>query len=570
MRPAHRSAVVPPPLPETIRIKTGSLFVVPANGQWQPAGARSSINVGLLDGSTVAREEGTRTYVKRATVFHPELVHVMKLHLARLLEGITLKGMANYLYSYVTLERWLFDAGGWERPGSFRIEDLTPQVYNSFRVHVNTNDSQRGQKAGCVRKLYEWALSERYGGFRPEVFEQIKDMKLEKALAGVAARWYDPVKGPLSYEEQLAVADAVVEGASDISSRVTTQICRETGIRPEALVRLRRRHFVRERGIPVLYVPRVKQRSGAKERSVRWVITELLASLLTEMHLGMHDDDNPLVPTWDNREPTNPSAFVSAKLRRLVSDACLVTLRVPPNGVALAPPSDDEALVSDPYHLFGPFAPTPLKLTASRFRRTVATRLCEEGHPPEVVAAMLDDETLEMALVYAEASDRMVTVLAETLDKQPEWLRIVRLFRGEITSETGEDLPEIWGGIEWLADYDGVGDFVIGRCAKQGDCELRQPVSCYCCDDFRADPDAPHERQLQQIRSEIKRGEGRESDRVVGANRRSEAAILQLIEFIRNEVVGRPPTVREIMLHSAKRPAGVTNLRRIYSERTRT
>jgi hypothetical protein len=146
-------------------------------------------------------------------------------------------------------------------------------------------------------------------------------------------------------------------------------------------------------------------------------------------------------------------------------------------------------------------------------------------------------DTLEMALIYTNNTSNLVVELSRTLDHRPEWLRILRMFRGRIATKADEDLPRIQGGIPWFRNYLGFKNIgVIAGCDHPSpeQCERVIPVECYLCQHMRAvDAVAPHERQLRQIREEQADSVGIESDRSRTVLSRVEGALVQLIGYIR-------------------------------------
>jgi hypothetical protein len=152
-----------------------------------------------------------------------------------------------------------------------------------------------------------------------------------------------------------------------------------------------------------------------------------------------------------------------------------------------------------------------------------------------------------MAVIYTENTAAMVELLADTLDKHPDWLRHLRLFRGEVVACPDDSLPEVHGGAPWLSnyvDYAAIG--TLGRCATLIACEYQPPLSCYLCAYFRPDPRANHALQLAQVRGEAADRLGHESDRLLGVLKRVDGAIVQVLDKSRAIVAAseNTPTAR--------------------------
>jgi hypothetical protein len=171
-----------------------------------------------------------------------------------------------------------------------------------------------------------------------------------------------------------------------------------------------------------------------------------------------------------------------------------------------------------------------LPVTAYRFRRTLATNLAEQGATVYEVAEALDDQSINQAFTYVENTSLITDVLESTIDCHPDWIQIIKLFRGEVLDQE-EPLPEVLGGAPHLANYDEFRDIgSIGQCANTEGCELEPPLSCYTCKSFRPTLNIkPHERQLIQIQRELNKNICVESDRMTNVLRKNMAAIAQLL-----------------------------------------
>jgi hypothetical protein len=300
-------------------------------------------------------------------------------------------------------------------------------------------------------------------------------------------------------------------------------LLRRTGIRTEAAAALRRRHLeVPKDGTAHwwLNIPKVKQRGGTVgEVTMRRRIAPKLGQALASLRV-ISGDDPPLLPI--RRKDRNQ--FIRLALKRWANDADLVTDRLPrkkggPRSKKNPGLHPDKAR---------------LPLFPYRFRRTIATMLADQGAEAGTIAAVLDDRTLAMATVYAQTSSSMVEVLARTLDRHPEWIRVVNLFRGKLATPADTKRLVILGGVPQLADYEAYADIgEIGHCANEGVCTLYPPLSCYQCPFFRAAVDQrAHRRSLAQIKDEIEDAVGRESDRLVTVLERDAAAMIQVVALV--------------------------------------
>lgn len=530
-----------PSLPRAVKLKDGTHWEVPATGKWPfPNDRRKVLDTTALDAPFNKSLKGFRKraltrgeYRERAaqpnggrepSCYSPELTHEMRHFMISLLSSITPSGLTNYLSAFTAFERWLRETSNAHRwrgeTGSMTLRDITVARYDAFRIHQEQTKS-RGSYLRCLRRFYEW--SKGLPGFQESVWLGIRGLALKKAIAGEATRIRDPRKGAFDQWEQEQIAEALLDdaGGPDFAeARALVGMLRETGARPYALTLLRRSDLQRVPGLNgarayVLDIPRIKQKGQqALTRvagSYRVEISERLGRQLEKLHHKSQDGAATLLPGLAKSE--RPEFFVSRWVSTWAEVAGLVTNRVAP----------EAGLESTP-----PYPLTPLHLFAQRFRRTLATNLAEQGYEAETIAAMLDDRTLAMAVVYAQNSSAMVELLGNTLDKHPDWLRVLKLYRGEIVEAPEADWPLIYGGAPWLDGYDQAAEVgAIGWCATPAGCEWRPPLTCYMCKFFRPDIRADHGIQLTQIRRHAAGRLGRTSDRLLNVLKRVDGAVVQ-------------------------------------------
>lgn len=505
-------------MPSSVVMVDGTRFDVPDGPVWSFGANVRKLNVGHYD-YTAGRTAGT---VKRPTVFAPALTLLMRCFLLDQMQQVSPNGLQNYHNGFVQFEDWLHSSGGWaDRPRSFGLGDITVATYDAFRMWSHDNASAKGAHCRALRRLYKWA--EGQPGYSSTTYAGIKRLELQKAVAGKATRLRDPLRGPFDQWEQEQFTQALADerGGPDYAvHRALIGVFRELGVRPFALSLMSRRHLRRimhPGGASqfIVDVPRIKQRGKGLtyDETYRMEITSRLGHALLALHTEKGDPDAPLIPLRDVQ-------YTTSEMRKMMSEwaavANLLTNRVPP--------ADAVAGSTPPYPM------QPLAVFPQRFRRTLATSLAEQGYTADAIAAFLDDKSLAMAVIYTENSAAMVQLLSDTLDKHPDWLRHLRMFRGEIPLVADESLPEVLGGAPWLADYAEFATMgTLGRCAAVLPCEYRPPLTCYLCTYFRPDPRGPHELQLTQIRREASQRLGRTSDRLLGVLKRVDGAVAQVI-----------------------------------------
>jgi hypothetical protein len=554
-----------PPLPTSVRLPSGALFHVTGDGRWRmPGGSESLLTTDLLArpyvdprrpfslqpgargpvlspvptdvvpwaAAIARRQDIAEKTEQRDSVLNADLVHLARLYildLARRLAPATLKGIVS---TFLYFERWLGDAGLWTGgAGSFGISDLTVQRYDLFRRHCHRRLLSRGDRPIRVRAFYRWGVDQGLPGFELHILKAIRGLKLKRGTRGEAIRLKDPRVGALNRREQEQVLVRLEEGVGTLSQRVIVDLFRQTGIRPKAVVALSFHDLIQRPQSDVtrfqLRVPRVKQPGAggvAVDGRPPLTITNGLGEAILLLHSGVTPNDNSaLVPTIhiraDGTTRRHKTTFVRHLCKSWGKRARLLTARIPPQRA-----TPEQIAAGEPYPL------RRMPLTPIRFRRTMASTLAEQGHPPEVIAAALDDRTLAMALTYVENNASTTDDLADTLDRHPEWRRVLRLFLGEIANDVDKHFPPVWGGAWWLPNADEYADVgIIGYCKSILPCEYRPPISCYICMQFRAEREGDHARQREQVRDASSVWRGREGDRTATALRRTDDAMTQLM-----------------------------------------
>lgn len=488
------------------------------------------VSVGLLD---APRERGLETSPNaplRQSMFHLDMTHTIRVFLAESLKRISPLGVKNRCRAFIHFERYLADTTGLAKDvGAFTFKDLTYDLLVAYTEHCESNTAAKGANPGVLRRFYRWGVQEKIAGFDRAVYRAMRGIRMKTSLRGHIARFRHPRLGAFTWEEQVQIDQRIREGGGDADGRAIVFLYQQLGLRPEAMALLRRRHL---EAMPTLSgeefflnVPRVKKPGAvvAAEDCARWAINGRLGRLLLDLQPEHATDaDGPLLPFLTERNPYNQ---IRQKLFKWADDVDLVTARL-----AL----DQQGWRDTRYARNKAPTMARLPLTAYRFRRTIATNLAEQGATIDEIAAFLDDKTTAMAAVYVENTSLITDTLAETLDRHPDWIKVITLFRGGVVKKDRDGLPEILGGAPHLADYDEFSDIgTIGYCASEDECRWEPPLSCYLCPFFRAvSRSRPHERQLAQIQREIDWNIGRESDRMAAIFRRNAAAIVQLLAQI--------------------------------------
>jgi integrase len=474
---------------------------------------------------------------RRESSFSVELKHAVSLFVARTLERRTGGQAFRILAELIQFEAFLAA----QNPEQvFGPSELSERVYRAF---ARTPATVRGHFVA----FYRWCVGQGFAGFDIQVLMRLRRVPIHSGVRGKAIRSSDPRKGALAWEEQQLLTRALAAPAPQTHprDRLIVWLFQELGARPSAIGALRNQHL---QATPlgdayILHVPRVKQ-SGPTRDLIPRKISKGLGDLIRSLRVG--GDDESLIPghleySWATKACR---AFVAAN-----------ALRSP-------------RLVA--HDAGGVEQPEPLPLNAYRLRYTMGTNLAEQGASPEQIAAMLDDRTLAMALVYTHNTSELVDALEETLDRHPAWLRQMHLFLGKVGTSENRRLPVIQGAVPYFENYERYAERVneIGWCSNPQPCELRPPLSCYRCGWFVAHPDpGVHLQQLDQLKDEVRTKVGVESDRMAKVLRPDMFAIAELVTMTRGGATAGQRIETRIALEGAARGAGAPIARRQRNER---
>jgi hypothetical protein len=235
---------------------------------------------------------------------------------------------------------------------------------------------------------------------------------------------------------------------------------------------------------------------------------------------------DPSAPLFPWLQGHRSASILKTSFGRWAEEAGLIAARIPLK-------RGDGSIAID---VFGKTIFEPLTVFPYRFRRTMATSLAEMGFDESYIAVVLDDKTLAMATIYAQNSDVMVDHLAGTLDQNPDYTSVVRLFRGRLLREEEDaGLPNILIGDPNLEGYEQLDDDTpLGKCGhpKPETCVKQPPLSCYPCVHFRANPVGRHDLQLVQVQNARRRAHDVEADAIVALYRLQEIPIENVLEDI--------------------------------------
>lgn len=201
----------------------------------------------------------------------------------------------------------------------------------------------------------------------------------------------------------------------------------------------------------------------------------------------------------------------------------------PDIGIALSAVLDSLSIVSERTGLL-------LHIMPVRFRRTIGTRAAEEGHPPLVIAKLLDHSDTQNVMVYSANSPAVLERIDRALAM--ELAPLAQAFAGKLVD--GSDGPKNPAKkiIDLRIDRSGEG---MGECGQHSFCGFSAPIACYTCSSFEAWLDGPHEAVLNHLVDRRERLLAQSDQRMASVNDRTilaVAAVIQRCSDIKRETQG--------------------------------
>lgn len=439
----------------------------------------------LVDSAQVWEETiGLRDRIeRRKSVFEPEVRSAMKAYLVRSAKRHTGASTSKVLGGLVAFEEWCCLEQD-------HVPGAPDQLVGLLDAWAARSFKQRYSNARTIQRFFAWARKIQAPGFAEL---NLPDPKYYRRRPGQVAKLGHPRKGAFGFLEFREIRKAVwdPDPRSEEEVRLTTWVFLETGARPIQVKGLLRGGLRKSeiRDAYFLDMPRAKgtvyRSQTTTEREISIELGDAILAYITRGERAPASE--PMFPRFRAQKTRERNKA----MKRFARVNKLTTVRLPP-------------IESKRYKT----KPAPLPLTPTRFRYTAATQLAIRGASPEQIASFLDDDTLDMARVYANAAASMVDLLNQTLDEYPLWRSVIESdFLGIIDDEP--DGAAIFAGV---ANLDGFAALArrrleIGRCTKKDPCELLPPLSCYLCAFFRATTNPqPHRSQLIQLKRHAESG----------------------------------------------------------------
>lgn len=414
----------------------------------------------------------------------------------------------------------------------FRLKEFFRQIGRINGVEIRTirdvelisyhgalgreNEHVLGALASFIKHWHAFG----YSGVEKSAVVFLDSVRLRGGPKGEAVRTMDPFDGPFTDVEfegiQVVLTEAFRKGDISLADYLATWLFILIGARPVQITMLRVRDVITTRdpdGILsyALNVPRAKQqaqglRDEFKLRPVAPQIGELLAHYAHSLEEKFADflrdpGDAPLFPlTGPNRnapagmEWHMTAADLSGRVRKAFS--------------SIAPKSERTGVA--------------IRLTPTRFRRTLGTRAAVEGHGVLVIAELLDHSDTQNAGVYVEARPEIIDRIDKAIAVR--MAPLAQAFAGTLVTSAPDSGPRITD-----PRFDSAAP--VGSCGKHSHCAFSAPIACYTCADFHAWADGPHEAVLEFLIAEEERLLSITDGRIALVNRRTILAVAEVVRL---------------------------------------
>lgn len=309
----------------------------------------------------------------------------------------------------------------------------------------------------------------------------------------------NPLTGPLTRAESLLWRNAILSDDDDtyeaVRERGVAMLTTILGLRPTSIIHLMESDLVRDVVIddmPVAFaldIARAKKRAAPRRLLRRVGIHPQLADILQKLIEFNHKRhleptsaaDRPLFYA-----PKGSQDFGTAGWRE--SSAGIATILQRAN---------------KRYDVISPRTQRPLKVFATRLRRSAATALAREGYSAEQIASFLDHEDLQNVGIYTDATRGTVEALDAAL--ADSYAPFFDAFKGDVPRPSSERLN--LKRVSYVTDDGKL--HTLGECAQEKACALQPPYSCYGgCEMYRPFADVEHDalqRDLLTRREKLRR-----------------------------------------------------------------
>ena len=377
-------------------------------------------------------------------------------------------------------------------------------ISNAFFIELRTMEGLAVWRLHHVRYWYRWCAKQKLPGFSRETANLLDDMVIGGNEKGRAVRTRDPKNGAFDDIEYAAIVTrlrAFGDKVLSVSERTLVSLALAFGRNPLAYALMREDDYrpVKESGTGNIYhrfdIPQIKQRyenlrSGFDPKMLNQEYGRLIATLLAENAEARERNGWP--------EGCAFPLFVRHAPKEGLLDGPLheFAMHMTPEEISDMLQGAMNKLDVQSHRTGG-----SLKSNPRRFRRTLATKMVEDGASPTQVAIGLGHADTQNVSVYFETRasqvDRLDAAVAVALGPFADAF-MGRIVDGESDAVNGGDPSKRIPGfrIKFGEKPKRTGD--VGTCGA-GSCGLLAPVSCYTCEKFQPWRTGPHRDILESL-----------------------------------------------------------------------
>lgn len=402
-------------------------------------------------------------------------------------------------------------------------EITSADLINYRSTLTSTTSWYLGSLSGLLKKWHRLG----YSGVTTDAVALLKQLRTQGNRKGEAVLTHDPIHGPFTDVEleslQSSLDRAYVAGEVDIEGYLLAYLFMLLGQRPVQYAALK----VRDVGVAyakdgtavyTIRIPRAKQRNQLsraefKDRVLIPQVGELVVHYSKEVLAGFHGLlpdalDAPLFPAR-RRRGGEPDGFEYHRTAQTIADLLERTLR------RLSVVSERTG--------------QSLYITATRFRRTVATRAAMEGHGELIIAELLDHTDTQNVGVYIEARPEIV----ERIDRAMAMYLapMAQAFAGVIIDDESQAKRSGDPSSRVCDPRFSPSMKPMGNCGKHGFCGFLAPIACYTCMNFQPWLDGTHEAVLDYLIGERDRLAAQTDLRIASVNDRTILAVAEVVRL---------------------------------------
>lgn len=375
-----------------------------------------------------------------------------------------------------------------------------------------------GALSGFLKKWYEMG----YLGLSKEAYEYLNEVHIPGNKKGQAVLTMDPYTGPFTDLELESIQNTLnykyANNEISDSDFLLVWLMIIYGSRPIqfALLKISDIKTFQKKDASheyIISIPRVKNRKKVRSEFKERILPPEIGQLLVEysnniknQFINILKDSNqaPLFPATSDKRVGElayhlTSGEITDKIQAVISKFDIVSERTEKK----------------------------LKITSTRFRRTVGTRAAVEGHGELIIAEILDHTDTQNVGVYVQSLPEII----ERIDKAiaTNMAPIAQAFAGKLIKDKATAIRFDDSTSDIIDPKIEPSCKAIGKCGTYAFCSLPAPLTCYTCNSFQAWVNGPHEKVLEHLIKERKKLLETTDYRIASINDKTILAVSQVI-----------------------------------------